>query len=109
MPNTIRRIYQQPNETARHLKLKKACLDYFNAYEKLMNRPSRRFAIEARRALRNMRKAAEHRGRELLSLYSDNQNIGKEPIYGNHDKHSIGLVNQQNTKIKKEETNNART
>ena len=109
MPNTIRRIYQQPNETARHLKLKKACLDYFNAYDKLMNRPSRRYAIEARRALRNMRKAAEDRGRELLSLYSDNQNIGKEPIYGNHDKHSIGLVNQHNTKIKKEETNNART
>lgn len=109
MPNTIRRIYKQPNETARHLKLKKACLDYFTAYDKLINRPSRRYAIEARRALRAMRKSAADRGKELLSLYSDNQNIGREPLYGNHDKHSISLANKQDTKIKKEETNNART
>ncbi len=100
MPNTIRRIYKEPNETARHNKLKKACLDYFTAYDKLMHRPSRRYAIEARRALRNMRKAAMERGTELLSLYSDHQNRGLEPIYGVHDKHSISL---------KGGTNNART
>tara|TARA_Y100000114_G_scaffold48337_1_gene44037 strand:+ start:189 stop:518 length:330 start_codon:yes stop_codon:yes gene_type:complete len=109
MPNTIRRIYQEPNETARHLKLKKACLDYFTAYDKLINRPSRRYAIEARRALRAMRKAAQQRATELLSLYSDHQNIGKEPLYGNHDKFSISLINKHNVKKEKEETNNART
>tara|TARA_B100000519_G_C14174588_1_gene405597 strand:+ start:218 stop:547 length:330 start_codon:yes stop_codon:yes gene_type:complete len=109
MPKQVRRIYRQPNETARHLALKKACLDYFTAYDKLLERPSRRYAQQANKALRNMRKFAIQRGRELLSLYSDVQNIGKEPIYGNHDKYSIGLANKQNTKIKKEETNNART
>ena len=99
MPSTVRRIYKEPNETARHLKLKKACLDYFTAYDKLMNRPSRLYDIEARRALRAMRKAARGRGAELLSLYSDHQNVGLDPIYGAHDKHSNNL---------KGGTNNAR-
>ena len=82
MPNTIRRIYKEPVEPARHLILKKTCLDYFNAYDKLMNRPSRRYAIQARRALRQMRKIARARGQEILNLYSDSQNKGKKPLYG---------------------------
>jgi hypothetical protein len=109
MPKQVRRIYRQPSETAGHLALKRACLDYFNAYEKLLERPSRRYAERARRALRAMRKFAKHRGREILSLYSDVQNIGREPIYGHHDKYSISLADKQNSKIKKEETNDART
>jgi len=109
MPKQVRRIYRQPNETARHIALKKACLDYFTAYDKLLEHPSRRYAERARRALRQMRKFAISRGRELLSLYSDVQNIGRDPIYGHHDKHSISLADKQNSKIKKEETNNART
>ena len=82
MPATIRRIYKEPNESARHLQLKKACLDYFTAYDKLMNRPSRLYAIQARRALRKMRKTALARGHEILNLYSDSQNKGHKPIYG---------------------------
>ena len=82
MPNTIRRIYKEPVESARHLKLKKTCLDYFTAYDKLMNRPSRLYAIQARRALRQMRKIALARGHEILNLYSDHQNKGQKPLYG---------------------------
>lgn len=99
---TIRRIYRQPIETARHLQLKKACLDYFTAYDKLMARPSRQYAIQARNALKQMKEAARHRGKELLTLYSDHQNIGREPLYGNHDKFSRGL----NRKVNEEEENN---
>lgn len=104
---TIRRIYREPTETSRHLQLKRACLDYFTAYDKLMNRPSRKYAKQARAALRRMRKAAKHRFSELLSLYSDHQNVGKEPIYGNHDKFSNSLNRQfaeKTNKTKEEES-----
>ena len=98
---TIRRIYQEPTESSRHLQFKKACLDYFTAYDKLMKRPSRKYAKEARAALRRVKQSARHRGEELLSLYSDFKNIGKEPLYGNHDKFSKSL----NRKVIQGQTN----
>jgi len=106
---TIRRIYKEPNETARHLQLKKACLDYFTAYDKLLNRPSRQFAIKARQALRQMRKAATYRAKELLSLYSDFQNRGKEPIYGAHDKFSKRLNREEKNYGKEKQKANEQT
>jgi ABC-type uncharacterized transport system substrate-binding protein len=50
--------------------------------EKLIDRPSRRYAEQARKALINIKKTAHHRGLELLELYAPSMNQGKEPING---------------------------
>lgn len=104
---SIRRIYREPIETSRHLQLKQACLDYFTAYDKLMKRPSRKYAIQARKALLIMRKATTHRRIELIELYSDRKNTGREPLYGVHDSHSRSInrkINEKNNQQKQEES-----
>ena len=107
---SIRRIYREPIETSRHLQLKQACLDYFTASEKLMKRPSRKLALQARRALLKMKKVIKFRRQELMTLYSDVQNIGREPLYGVHDKHSRSVNRKINKKTnnKEEEESYAR-
>ena len=75
-------IYRTPVESARHEQLKVQCMEYFKAMEKLMERPSRRYAEKARKALLKMKKTAHHRGIELLELYAPSMNEGKEPING---------------------------
>ena len=79
---TIATIYRQPVETARHEQLKVVCMNYFKAMEKLMDRPSRRYAEKARKALINIKKIAHYRGMELLELYAPSKNEGKDPING---------------------------
>ena len=81
----LRRIYKEPVETARHRQLKQLCLDYFTNYDKLMKHPSRRYALRARRALMKLVRVSRERGREILNLYSDYQNQGKEPLYGTNN------------------------
>ena len=63
---TIATIYRQPVETARHEQLKVVCMNYFKAMEKLMDRPSRRYAEQARKATIKMKDIAHKRGLELL-------------------------------------------
>lgn len=78
----IAKIYRTPVESARHEQLKIECMTYFKAMEKLMDRPSRRYAEQARKSLINIKKIAHHRGLELLELYAPSKNQGKEPING---------------------------
>jgi|TARA_Y100000296_G_C5152258_1_gene247107 hypothetical protein len=73
-------IYRRPVESARHQQLKVQCMEYFKNMEKLMEKPSRRYAERARKALINMKKSAHHRGIELLELYAPSKNEGKKPI-----------------------------
>lgn len=77
----IRRIYRQPEETARHLQLKKICLDYFTHYEKLMKHPSFTNATRARKACIRMKQVAHARGLELLDLYAPSRNEGRPEMY----------------------------
>lgn len=77
---TLATIYRQPVETARHEQLKVECMKYFKAMEKLMDRPSRRYAEQARKALIRIKAIAHKRGLELLELYAPSKNEGKEPI-----------------------------
>ena len=78
----IRRIYHEPVETAMHLQIKNHAIAYFEQHAKLLKRPSRRYALNARRALKALRQSINARARELLALYSEAQNQGKMPIYG---------------------------
>jgi len=78
----IAKIYRTPVESARHEQLKVQCMLYFKAMEKLIERPSRRYAEQARKALISIKKTAHHRGIELLELYAPSKNQGKEPING---------------------------
>ena len=78
----IAKIYRTPVESARHEQLKVQCMEYFSAMEKLMDRPSRRYAEKARKALINIKKTAHYRGMELLELYDQSKNEGKKPING---------------------------
>jgi ABC-type uncharacterized transport system substrate-binding protein len=78
----VAKIYRTPVESARHEQLKVQCMEYFKAMEKLIDRPSRRYAEQARKALINIKKTAHHRGLELLELYAPSMNQGKEPING---------------------------
>jgi hypothetical protein len=57
-------------------------MEYFSAMEKLMDKPSRRYAEKARKALINIKKIAHYRGMELLELYAPSKNEGKKPING---------------------------
>ena len=57
-------------------------MTYFKAMEKLLDKPSRRYAEQARKALINIKKIAHYRGIELLELYAPSKNEGKEPING---------------------------
>ena len=77
----IRRIFRQPEETARHLQLKQLCLDYFTHYEKLMKHPSFTNASRARKACIRMKQVAHARGLELLDLYAPSRNEGRTEIY----------------------------
>lgn len=79
---TLATIYRKPVETARHEQLKIVCMQYFKAMEKLMDRPSRRYAEQARKATIKMKEVAHKRGLELLELYAPSKNQGKEPING---------------------------
>lgn len=96
----IRRIYRQPQETARHRQLKQICLDYFTAYEKLMKHPSMANAARARKACVRMKQVAHHRGIELLDLYATSRNTERPEIYPT--KHWPQTI----AKRKQEETNN---
>ena len=78
----IAKIYRTPVEAARHEQLKVQCMEYFSAMEKLMDKPSRRYAEKARKALINIKKTAHYRGMELLELYAPSKNEGKKPING---------------------------
>jgi outer membrane protein assembly factor BamD (BamD/ComL family) len=78
----IARIYRRPVESARHEQFKMLCVQYFTAMEKLIERPSRRYAEQARKALIKIKKAAHYRGMELLELYAPSKNKGREPING---------------------------
>ena len=77
---TLATIYRQQVETARHEQLKVVCMNYLKALEKLMERPSRRYAEQARKATIKMKDIAHKRGLELLELYAPSKNEGKEPI-----------------------------
>lgn len=79
---TLATIYRKPVESARHEQIKIACMEYFKNFEKLMERPSRRYASRARKALLTLKKCAHHRGLELLELYAPSKNKGREPING---------------------------
>jgi|TARA_B100000424_G_scaffold267246_2_gene259708 hypothetical protein len=79
---TIAKIYRTPVESARHEQLKIVCHEYFSNMEKLMDKPSRRYAEKARKALTKMKRIAHKRGMELLELYAPSMNEGKEPING---------------------------
>ena len=76
----IAKIYRQPVESARHEQLKVQCMEYFYNMEKLIDKPSRRYAERARKALINIKKIAHYRGLELLELYAPSKNEGKKPI-----------------------------
>ncbi len=78
----ISKIYRTPVESARHEQFKIECMTYFKAMEKLLDKPSRRYAEQARKALINIKKIAHYRGIELLELYAPSKNEGKEPING---------------------------
>ena len=78
----IAKIYRTPVDSPRHEQLKGQCLEYFSAMEKLMDKPSRRYAEKARKALINIKKTAHYRGMELLELYAPSKNEGKDPING---------------------------
>lgn len=94
-----RRLYRQPVESARHEQFKKLCLEYFSNQEKLIENPSMRFAIRARKALINIKSVAHALGLELLSLYAPSQNEGKEIVNPfiykdgrNHGKYNYNTV-----------------
>lgn len=68
-----------------------------------MQNPSMRFAQRARRALLQLRKAAYHRGKELLSLYAESYNQGKDIINGPDHNHGVSTAGDHN-----EEKDNAK-
>lgn len=93
---TLRKLYRLPVESAKHQQFKQLCLDYFTAHDKLMQNPSMRFARRARRALLQLRKAAFDRGMELLSLYADSYNQGKDIINGLDHNHGVSTAGDHN-------------
>lgn len=76
----INKLYRQPADSAKHQQFKLLCLEYFTNHEKLLAKPSRRYAERARKALIRIRKVAHARGIEILELYAPSKNIGKESI-----------------------------
>jgi len=72
-----RNLFRLPEETARHLQMKKLCLDYFHHYEKLMKHPSKTHAARARKACILLKQVAHARGIELLDLYAPSRNEGR--------------------------------
>lgn len=93
---TLRKLYRHPVESAKHTQFKQLCLEYFENHDKLMRNPSMRFARRARKALVQLRKAAYHRGMELLSLYADSYNQGKDIINGPDHKHGVSTAGDHN-------------
>jgi len=83
-------IYRPGVETARHRQLHILFDEYNRNFEKLMARPSATYASKCRKALLQLKKVAQKRGREILELYAPSLNIGKEPI--NANKHASRLT-----------------
>jgi len=92
----VRRMFRMPVETAKHRQLKQLCIDYFNAYKKLMGHPSMINAARARKACIGIKKVAYARGIELLDLYASSRNKGREPIYP--IKHRQSTLDKKNEK-----------
>jgi hypothetical protein len=92
---TTARIYRPGVDTARHKQLYILFEEYHKNFNKLMEKPSGRYAARARKALIQLKKAAHARGIELLELYAPSMNEGKEPINGNQHTSKI-TINQQN-------------
>jgi len=76
----IKALYRAPVESARHEQIRLLVQEYFTQHQKLMDRPSRRYAERARRALIKLKKVSHQRGLELLDLYSPYRNQGKPII-----------------------------
>ena len=77
---TKRALYRKPVDTAKHHQFKKLCLEYFTNHEKLLKKPSRIYAFRARKAIVQAKRVAHEVGVELLSLYAESLNIGKEQV-----------------------------
>jgi ABC-type uncharacterized transport system substrate-binding protein len=83
---TTARIYRIAIDTARHKQLYILFEEYHNNFQKLVKKPSGRYAARARKALINLKQAAHKRGIELLELYAPTMNEGKEPINESYKK-----------------------
>ena len=92
---SIKRLYRYPVDSAKHTEFKMLCLEYFTYHDKLMTKPSRRYAERARKALQKIKKVAHARGMELLSLYASSMNQGKTPITG-LEKQNSGIKGLRN-------------
>ncbi len=95
-------IYRPGVETARHRQLHILFEEYNRNFEKLMARPSATYASKARKALLQLKKVAQKRGREILELYAPSLNIGKERINDTR-KSSRLAVDKQNGRPRKKE------
>lgn len=86
----LRKLYREPVETARHVQMKRLCLDYFTHYDKLMKKPTMLNASRARKACVELKRVAHARGVELLELYAPTRNGEKMPPYGKQKEQNNG-------------------
>jgi hypothetical protein len=96
MPN-YGRLYRPAIETATQVAFKKALLDYFKEYEKLLNNQSANACKLARKKLQRIINMARKRRIELLELYSDHAN--------NNHKQCFSTFSKSNTKEEKDNAN----
>jgi predicted dithiol-disulfide oxidoreductase (DUF899 family) len=96
MPN-YGRLYKPAIETAAHIALKHALIDYFKFHERVLNNQSANSAKIARKKLQKVITMAKKRRLELLDLYSSYAN--------NHNKECFSTFSKSNTKEEKDNAN----